>query len=99
MISLKKLIDAAHGDSVSGRISAGEAEKCSAQLIALLSAYQSALAAMGSNGQRAIPALGEMIHSTLSRVHESLDRNSSPGSILNSGHLVEAKLVEWADEA
>jgi diguanylate cyclase len=99
MISLKKLIDSTQQDSAPACISADEAEKCSSQSVALLSAYQTAVAAMGANGQRAIPTLGEILHSALARIGNSLNCSSSPESILSSGRMVEEQLVQWADKA
>lgn len=100
MISLKKLIDSTRGGLVQAQVPPSEPpERCSPQAIALLAAYQSTLTAMSSNGRRAIPALGPMIQAGLAPANESLNCHSSPESILTSGHMVEAKLVEWADKA
>jgi len=101
MISLKKLIDSTQDALVPAQSPAvdADAEKCSPQSAALLSAYQLALRAMGSNGQRAIPTLGELVHTALARIGDSLNRSSSPESILGSGRMVEEQLVQWADKA
>ena len=65
----------------------------------VLAAYQAALTAMGTCGQRAVPILGTMIHSALSRISEGLNRSPSAESIHDSRRMVEDQLNLWADKA
>ena len=65
----------------------------------LLDAYQAALTAMGRHGQRAVPALGEVIRSGLDAVAGKLTPHASSESIRDSRRLVEEQLSGWAAQA
>ncbi len=97
MISLKKLIDLQRGGSnTNGPASSEQTEAESGHLLA---AHHAALAAMAANGQRAVPVLGTMIQSALTRISKSLGSSPSPEAIEDSRVLVDEALSLWADKA
>ena len=102
MISLKKLLES-HADPVPSGKSVGEKSplrvESDARPIGLLAAYQGALAAMGANGQRAVPVLGSMIQAALARISERLSQSPTPEEIRESRRMVEEQLTLWADKA
>jgi len=99
MISLKKFIDSNSVDSEAVEPVRPEPGPRDQDSASLLFAYQAALAAMGVCGQRAVPVLGDMIHSALARIGESLSRSPSPAVVLDSRVMVEQQLNLWADRA
>ena len=109
MISLKKLIDLQFGGSGPTEIAADAAnqrepevrvpEKQAPESGTALSAYQAALAAMGTHGQRAVPILGTMIQTALARIVDGLNRSPTPELIRDSRRIVEEQLSLWADKA
>jgi len=109
MISLKKFIDSQSVGSESPEIPGDEIhrrepdrhapEKYAMESGGMLSAYQSALAAMGTHGQRAVPILGTMIQTALSRISDGLSRSPTPELIRDSRRMVEEQLGLWADKA
>lgn len=97
MISLKKYINSDPADSA--RPEAAESpEEPALESVGLLSVYQAALLAMGAHGQRAVPALGAMIQSALTRISDHL-ASASPQSVRDSRRMVEEQLGLWADRA
>ena len=101
MISLKKLIDSASLRPTPAEPTPEVAEKIptTPDCAAVVGIYQEALAAMSHHGQRAVPVLGDMIHTGLIPVIESLGRSPSGETIRDSGIRVEEQLSLWANKA
>jgi diguanylate cyclase (GGDEF)-like protein len=98
MISLKKFFDA-QPQVVKSTEAAGSVSDSVADSADALSAYQTALAAMGAHGRRAVPVLGTMISNALARIGDDLAHSASPESVRDSGRKVEEQLSLWADQA
>ncbi len=118
MISLRKLLDATSGSQsprdTDLRDANGQSHALPARhspeahpgsVDARLSAYCEVLAAIGTHAQRAIPALGTMVSSAMTRISDNLTRTASAeagavtAALRESGREVEAQLSLWADQA
>ena len=114
MISLKKLIDGASKATAepvadAARDMAMIASRASvvkhnqkvtpAEFSALLSAYVDALNTMGESGRRAVPALGDMISNSLTRVGATLAQSGTAEAIGDARRQVGEQLQDWAEQA
>jgi diguanylate cyclase (GGDEF)-like protein len=94
MISLKKYINSCQKEipETSVVTEASEPE-------GLLAAYQAALYAIGINGQRAVPALGNMIQASLTLISNTLKESPTDDAIREARRMVDEQLELWADKA
>jgi diguanylate cyclase (GGDEF)-like protein len=99
MISLKKLIDSKHEERKPSGVASGGSPPDAPKHSGTLSAYLAALSAMGTSGQRAVPVLGNMIYTGLSRIGDELSRAATDDAIRASRRMVEEQLFLWADKA
>ena len=98
MISIKKFIDSNYASSAPSEAPRREPDAGNL-LSAYQVAYQTVLAAMGAQGQRAVPALGAMIFPALMRISDGLNQSVTPESIRDSRRAAEEQLSLWADQA
>jgi diguanylate cyclase (GGDEF)-like protein len=94
MISLKKFLDSEGVGSKPEDVSGSCPE--SGQL---LSAYQAALCSMGASGQKAVPLLGSMLGSALTRISQTLDQTATADAVRVARLHVDEALSLWANKA
>jgi diguanylate cyclase (GGDEF)-like protein len=83
MISLKKYIES-NQDAI---------------LAASLECYRAALAAMGSNGARVCPSVGDELNQDLLALRDRLSGSAPPSALTETEKEVERKLEDWASRA
>jgi diguanylate cyclase (GGDEF)-like protein len=94
MISLKKFLDS-EGDGSKPEDVSGSCPESGH----LISAYQAALSSMGTCGQKAVPVLGSMLSSDLSRISQTLGQNVTPDVVRDVRRLVDEALTLWSNKA
>lgn len=64
-----------------------------------VAAFRSTLLAMGVSGQRAVPAVGDTLHTRLREIHDSLRFSPTSESLDRASDDVNAELCNWAESA